>query len=347
MGDSPTTRIAVKRLLLILAAACAFCVAKAEAPKAEVPRAEGRGGAGVLLVVGAAGEAEYASDFTKQVTLWQGACQQHQVPIRVLGLPVDADPAAPEEGIPDRQRLEAELAAASTNSVDPLWVVLIGHGTFDGKEARFNLRGPDITARELGTWLQPFRRPVVLINTASASAPFISALACTNRVVLSATRSGNELNATRFGRFLAEALADPGADLDQDGETSLLELFLHAAHRVADFYVTQGRLLTEHALVDDNGDGRGTPAEWFRGLRSTKVAEGAGVLDGTRARQFALFPSPQDLVMTAAQRERRDALELQVEALRSTKAKLAPDEYYRRLEGILLELARLQRRGSR
>ena len=35
----------------------------------------------------------------------------------------------------------------STRS-EALWLVLIGHGTFDGKTARFGLRGPDVTPAE-------------------------------------------------------------------------------------------------------------------------------------------------------------------------------------------------------
>ena len=151
-----------------------------------------------------------------------------------------------------------------------MWLVLIGHGTFDGKEARFNLRGPDVSADELALWLKPFRRPLAVIDTASCSAPFLNLLSATNRVIITATRSGNEQNFTRFGQYLAQALTDPEANLDKDGQVSLLEAFLTASHQAAEFYKLQGRLVTEHALLDDNGDGLGTPADWFRGLRAIK-----------------------------------------------------------------------------
>ena len=104
--------------------------------------------------------------------------------------------------------------------------MLIGHGTFDGREAKFNLRGPDVTDVELADWLLPFKRPVVVINCASASGPFINRLSGANRVVVTATKSGNEINFARFGQYIAEAIADPRADLDKDGQVSLLEAFL-------------------------------------------------------------------------------------------------------------------------
>src|SRR5256885_2838954 len=91
------------------------------------------------------------------------------------------------------------------------------------------------SSSDLADWLKPFRRPLVVINCASASAPFLKTLSGTNRVIITATRSGNELNFTRFGQYFAKALADPESDLDKDGQVSLLEAFLTASRRVADF----------------------------------------------------------------------------------------------------------------
>src|SRR5437899_457427 len=198
---------------------------------------------------------------------------------------------------------------------------MIGHGSFDGKEARFNLRGPDVTATELALWLRPFRRPLAVIDTSSCSAPFLAKLSGTNRVVVTATRSGHEQNFTRFGQYLAEAIADPQSDLDKDGSVSLLEAFLTASHRTAEFYKTEGRLATEHALLDDNGDGLGTPADWFHGIRPVKRAkEGAG-LDGLRAHQFHIFRSEQEKQLPASARARRDDLELAIAKLRDSREK--------------------------
>ncbi|MBC7366123.1 MAG: hypothetical protein H7343_04810 [Undibacterium sp.] len=291
-------------------------------------------GVTVLLVVGAEGEAEYRTQFAAQVPLWEKVAAQAGAKKVVVGTNAAVDATT------DLERLKQALAAEPKTGGE-LWVVLIGHGTYDGKDAKFNLRGPDLTATELATWLKPFNRPLAVINTASASAPFISKLGGANRVVITATRTGNEHNFARLGPYLAEAMGDPKSDLDQDGQTSLLEAFLSASARVKEFYKTEGRLATEHALIDDNGDGLGTPAEWFRGTRATKKAKDGAALDGTRARQFHLVRSEAEARLTTEQRARRDELERAVEALRESKAKLGEAEYYGKLEALMVELAQL------
>jgi hypothetical protein len=288
----------------------------------------------ILFVAGAPGEPEYASNLLRQATLWSRACDQAGARFQVIGL---AGPGIVDDG----ELLRQELADSTKLGTDPFWLVLAGHGTFDGKEARFNLRGPDLTPADLAGWLEPFHRPLVIINAASASAPFLNRLAGTNRVVLTATRSGNEQNYARFGEYLAAAIADPAGDLDKDGQTSLLEAFLIASAGVAEFYKSEGRLATEHALIEDTGDGLGTPADWFRGVRAVKrPAEGA-VADGARAHQIHLVPSAEELALPPEVRARRDALELAIFRLRETKAKRPEAEYYAELERLLLEFARL------
>jgi hypothetical protein len=140
--------------------------------------------------------------------------------------------------VPDRERLQLALANEAKEAYTELWLVFLGHGTFDGKEAKFNLRGPDISASELLTWLQPFRRPLAVIDAASSSGPFLNKLSATNRVVITATRSGAEVNYARFGEFLSEAIAKPEADLDKDGQTSLGSVPM--ARQVAEFYQPRG-----------------------------------------------------------------------------------------------------------
>jgi hypothetical protein len=247
--------------------------------------------------------------------------------------------------MPDRRRFQEALEAEPRDGLTELWLVLIGHGTFDGKEAFFNLHGPDVSATELSTWLQPIRRPMAIINGASASGPFVPKLSGSNRVVITATRSGHEQNFTRFGNYFARSVADPASDLDQDGQTSLLEAFLAAAYGVAEFYKTEGRLATEHPLIDDNGDGLGTPADWFRGLRATKKAKDNAAVDGFRSHQFHLLRSAAENALEPSARERRDQLEREISRLRDAKTEIAEDEYYRRLEQFLLEIARLYETG--
>jgi hypothetical protein len=294
----------------------------------------------VILAVGAAGEPGFASNFVQQARLWQQAAERGGARVSAIGLD-------PEGATNDRTRLEERLASEVADTVSPLWLVLIGHGTFDGKEARFNLRGPDFSAAELARWLKPAQRPLAIINTTAASAPFLNALSASNRVVITATRSGNEESFARFGEHIAQALNDPGSDLDQDGQTSLLEAFLAASARVAEFYQTAGRLATEHALLDDNGDALGTPADWFRGVRAVKKPGDKARPDGARAHQWHLIPSAAEQAWSAETRARRDQLELELDALREKKAGFSEADYYRELEALLLELARLTANARR
>jgi hypothetical protein len=288
----------------------------------------------VIVVVGAAGEDEFARSFSQWAGHWDQAAQAAGAKQIVVGL---KDPDATN----DLAQLEQALAGEPKSSLGVLWLVFLGHGTFDGKEAKFNLRGPDLSATNLATLLKPFTRPVAIIAAFSSSGPFLNPLSAPGRVIITATRSGHEQNYARFGQYISEAIADPQADLDKDGQTSLLEAWLTAAYRLAEYYKTEGRLATEHSLLDDNGDGLGTPPDWFRGIRAVKKAKDGATLDGTRAHQFTLVRSEAERNMPAAARARRDELELALANLRDTKAALPEEEYYKKLEPLLLELARL------
>jgi hypothetical protein len=287
----------------------------------------------VIVVVGAPGDADHGSNILHQAATWQTACSAAGARIITIGLEATASTN-------DYDLLKATLACQPEQGADQLWLVLIGHGTSDGREARFNLRGPDVSATDLAQWLKPFRRPLALIDTTACSAPFLNKLCAANRVVITATRSGSEQSFARFGQYLADALTDPQADLDHDGSVSLLEAFLTASHQTAESYKVQGRLASEHALLEDNGDGLGTPADWFRGLRAVKKASDGASPDGLLAQQFRLFPSPEDRNLTPEQIAQRDALEKAVLLHREKKAQMPEDDYYRELETLLLQLAR-------
>jgi hypothetical protein len=222
-----------------------------------------------------------------------------------------------------------------------VWLVLIGHGTFDGRQAKFNLRGPDVTPEELAEWCAPVHGPLAIIDCSSASGPFLPRLSAAGRVIITATRSGQEQNFARFGSELAAAIADPLADLDKDGQTSLLEAYLRAARRIEEVYGGEARLATEHALLDDNGDGQGTPADWFQGIRATRRAKDGAALDGAFAHQWHLAAGADELALSADDKQRRDALERAIAKLRETKADQPQEQYYHQLEKLLIELARI------
>jgi hypothetical protein len=300
----------------------------------------------IVLVVGAEGTAEFGEQFAHWAERWKQAATQGSTPLQILGRDVTQASETKSDTPADKQRLQSLLEAEKKNGERPLWLVFIGHGTFDGRSAKFNLRGPDLSADELAAWLKPFTRPLVIVNCTSSSGPFLSKLTGRGRIVITATRSGNELNYARFGDYFSAAIADPSADLDKDGQTSLLEAYLAASHRVEEFYQQEARLATEHALLDDNGDGLGTPAGWFEGIRATRRAKDGAELDGTRAHQIQLVPSARELAMPAELRKQRDELELAVEALRSKKATMNEEEYYTQLEPVLVQLAQLYQQAE-
>jgi len=337
----------MKRLLLqaARAAACllpAASIAAAGSPpiankmpdtSQAVPRAIEATNASLLVVVGAPGAKEYEEVFAKQADVWEQTAGRGGYAVTVIG--------RDEGATNDLETLNGALSGEPRNGSGRLWIVLIGHGTFDGKEARFNLRGPDLSATQLAAWLKPFVRPIAVVNTSPSSAPFLNALSATNRLIITATRSGHEQYHTRFGEYFAQALTGKSADLDKDEQVSLLEAFLVASRRAGEFYKLNGRIATEHALIDDNGDGLGTPADWFRGVRPTKKPNDKAAIDGVLAQQWHLLPSEADRDLTPEQQVERDQLVQSILQFRERKASMQESEYYGHLEGLLLKLGRL------
>ena len=339
-SDFSTTSAPGGRLCGLKAALLwALLVLTNPAPAAEPPRPPTP--PTVIVVTGAAGEEEFGKQFTAWSDAWRKAGNLGGARVISIGATNATSAASAAGGLTDRDRLQQSLAAEAKQTDGDLWLVLLGHGTFDGKEAKFNLVGPDLAVSDLADWLKPVRRSLAIVDTSSASGAFIKKLSAPSRVIVTATRSGSEENYARFGDYLAAAIVDPTADLDRDGQISLLEAFIAASHKVAEFYRSEGRLATEHALLDDNGDGLGTPPDWFRGTRAVKRATEGGTPDGLLAAQFCLVPSDFEKRLTPAQRQRRGELETTLARLRDLKSKLTDAEYYQQLEPQLLELARL------
>ncbi len=298
----------------------------------------------VIVVTGLGGEPRYREAFHRwAVEILDAARDRLGVsPERTiyLGERTELDP----ERMRDRSTREnvasalREIAGRSRPG-DRVLVVLIGHGTASQDGARFNLPGPDPSAAEWGGMLAALEgREVALVNTASASGDFIPAVAGEGRIVVTATRSGREQNETVFPRFFAAALTDTGADLDKDGQVSLLEAFEYTRQEVARFYREEGRIQTEVALLDDTGDGVGSRAPGVDGD------------DGARARAFrmggvgaAAAGAVADDPALAPLLERRRELEDRVVALRGERETLGEAEYERRLEELLIDLALVSR----
>ena len=285
----------------------------------------------VMIITGAGGEEEYTDLFAEWGGNFAKAFDGNAAEmVHITNKPED---------IGARKTIESTLKKWVEKSDSEIWILLVGHGTFDGKAAKFNLVGNDASDADFKQWLKLHRGPLVFINTSSCSAPFIRSLSGLNRVIATATKSGYEQNFCRFGGYMSAALGQAGADLDKDGAVSVLEAFLIASRQAGEFYRENDRLVSENALLDDNGDGMGTPADWFRGVRTQKKAKGKSSADGKLSRLvFPVIP-PAEKDIPAPLRKKRLAAEAKIETLRSLKKTLEAEIYYRDLEKLFVELA--------
>ena len=289
-----------------------------------------------VIINGAGGEPEYAKQFeqwtTELSTVLSNRYGFDSKQIKILTeKPSDANTG--KATAEDVKRTFASLKSQlDANNI--LFVFLIGHGSFDGKESKFNLVGPDLSASEYNVLLSslPSRR-VVVFNMASASGEFVKSLAAKGRIVVTATRNGQETNATRFPGFFIAALNANDADTDQDGHTSVLEAFVYANRLTGDFYKRAGRLATEHAMFDDNGDGVGRE----------KVEAGEGLL--ARATYLDSLSVNEAAASVAAGRliKERARLEGEIEQLIARKSSMQESEYEANLERLFIELAKVNR----
>ena len=220
-----------------------------------------------------------------------------------------------------------------------LYVVLVGHGSFDGIDAKFNLVGPDLEAAEWDALLRRLPGRLVFVNTTNASFPFLERLAGRGRIIVTATESAVQRYDTVFPEFFVEAFGEPAADNDKDGRISILEAFEFASFGVRRWYQRQGRLSTERALLDDTGDGRGTEAgqPGPDGLAAARLYLGAGLEEADVVRDPVLAP----LVA------RRRALRQAVDDVKAAKDDMSADAYLGELERVLIDLARVSRQIRR
>ena len=290
----------------------------------------------VLLVTGAAGGPEYRA----RHDAWRGALVtafRAQAGFADDHLLVLAETPGAGVGRASREgvRQAVDRLAARMNDESVLYVILIGHGSFDGVDAKFNLVGPDLEATEWDRWLGALPGRLVFVNTASASAPFLERLSAPGRTIVTATESAVQRYETRFPEFFVAAFVEQAGDADRDGGVSVLEAFEYASREVREWYRQQGRLATERALIDDTGDGRGTEAgqPGPDGLASARLYPGAGRPLSTGVDDPAL----RRLVT------RREELLDAVDAQRAAQETMDPDAYRQALEPLLVELARVSR----
>ncbi len=296
----------------------------------------------VLVVTGLGGDPDYTTQFHEWATTLIGAASsRYEVPaanVTYLGEKPDLAP----EAIADRSSRENVAAAIDAIAGraapgDHVVIVLFGHGSY-ANEARINLPGRDLSADDFAGLLERLDvGHVTFVNTASASGPFLEKLSGEGRVVMTATRSGGERNAAVFGGYFVEAFAAGQGDADQnkDERVSMLEAFTYARLKVEQAYEADGRLATEHALLDDNGDGEGTGEPDALGGDGT-VARTLFFTSGAGLRAEMAFPDDPEL---RALYEERQALEARVDELRRLRGGASQEQYEQELERLLIELA--------
>jgi hypothetical protein len=281
----------------------------------------------LLIIVGLAGDPEHGALFKKWGTsLADTATTRLAVPKDNVTLLAD------ERATRDEVTKAFAALATKAGPEDTVMIVLFGHGTFAGNVAKFNLPGPDMTTKDFAPLLDRLKsKRIVFADTASASGPFVEALSGPGRVIVAATRNGDEKFATLFGGPFVEAFSAEAADADRDGKVSILEAFDFAKRAVAATYQREGLLPTEHSILDDNGDHQGS----MEPGRQAKDGGSAAVLALGSLRPQAL---PADEKLRALYVE-RSQLEQRIDSLKLLKSGMDPEKYAAELEKLATELA--------
>lgn len=289
----------------------------------------------LVIVTGLSGEPQYRASFARLGAALVDAARDRWGIAESSLVYLAEDPAADPSRITGRATKEAiHTALASVASRarpnDVVVVILIGHGSQQGEVAQLNLPGPDLTAADLAMSLGAFRQQtVVVVNTASASGGFVPVLAGPRRIVITATKSGFERNATMFGELFVKGLVSAEADADKNDRVSVAEAYSYARREVTRAYETAKRLLTEHAQLDDNGDGKG-------------VLDLDGSGDGGLAKTIAFGLTREvaaDDPAVASLLTTRRGLEAEITSLRARKSTIDSTAYEHELEELLVKLA--------
>ena len=304
--DSLRTRRAL-RLLLIVSSLLSATAIPAVAQQTHL-----------LVVTGVPGDEEHEQRFQKWATAFIDAAKKKES-LPDANITYLSGAKATRDGIDTAITTIAGRARPNDNVI----VLLIGHGSFDGRTAAFNIMGPDLTAPEWGKLVGRLAsQHVAFINTSSASGAFLQPLAAPGRVVITATKTGGERLDTVFPESFVEAFSDDGADRDRNGHVSVLEAFEYAKAKVTQAYQQKGNLLTEHATIDDGGEGR-LAATMFLGIGRGDAALNVDLSD----------PEVKALV------DERDTIERDIAALKLMKATLDEAKYDAQMEKLLTDLA--------
>ncbi|MEP7354785.1 MAG: hypothetical protein ABI824_16270 [Acidobacteriota bacterium] len=280
-----------------------------------------------LTVAGSGGEPDYEQRFAA----WASDA----------GKALAKEPNAKVETLSGKDATKANIQAKLTaiagaaKADDTFTLLIIGHGTYDDIDYKAEIPDHDISATELAAALDKIAARQVVVLATSASAGATPKLQKDRRVVITATKSGAEKNATVFARFWVQALGDPAADTDKNQTLTALEAFKYAEAKTASYFTDLKRLATEHPLLEDTGKGEG--------VKDPSAANGKGIIAGRfplmhlgTAENLANNPAKQALL------KRKDELETQVDELKYRKAAMDLPTYNNQMRQLLLELAKVQ-----
>jgi len=270
-----------------------------------------------VTVAGLGGEQDYEQRFTAQA----GEAQKL---LRAAGPDIEVTTLTGADATKSALQTTLQSIAGKARPNDEFILFLIGHGTFDGTDYKFNMPGPDVSGTELAAMLDRIPAKQLVVNGTSASGASVHALQRPNRTVVTGTKSGTEKNATVFPRYWIEALRDPAADTDHNEVVSALEAFKYAEAKTKDFYERNKRLATEHPTLDGGEPQGPVTAGRFAVLRIGSM------------QKASQDPAKRALL------DKREELEVAIDQLKLQKAAMPTEDYRRQLQALLLQLAKTQ-----
>jgi hypothetical protein len=285
-----------------------------------------------LIVCGAAGGPDYATQYDR----WGADVSKTLIEnlkfdptfVTLLSDSKSTEKASTAENV---RRVIGAIGTRMTRE-DVLFVLLIGHGTFDGTDAKFNLVGPDLESAEWSTLFKGLQGRVVIVNTSSASFPFLERLSAPGRIVITSTDSPAQRYDTVFAGYFIRALGDPSADMDKNDRVSIWEAFASASASVRRYYQQRGQLSTERALLDDNGDGIGNEV--------TTPGDDGSLAARTYLDETLPGSLPTDEVLLKLL-QRKSTIEAELEDLKIRRQFLTRPEYAKEFERLMIELSQV------
>jgi len=283
-----------------------------------------------LTVAGLGGQPDYEQRFTQQAADLDRLFKAAGATAHVITL-------AGKEATRAHLTTALQSIASQAKPEDDFVLILIGHGSFDGVEYKYNLPGPDIAAQSLAQLCDRIAsKRQLIVNTTSSSGGSVAALARKGRAVIAATKSGAEKNATVFARYWVEALQDARADVDKNETLTALEAFQYATTKTAAFYDSQKRLATEHAVFADTGNGAAAVRVASKTTGEGRLLSSVALVRFGTERTVSANPAKRGLLA------RKEQLEARIDTLKYQRAAMSPQEYRQQMTESLVALAKVQ-----